>query len=101
MPLRCRFWYVCPDVEFCWVGCWRVTTITWVQIEALKGKQIMSVACGAGHTAALSKDGELFMWGRGRHGQLGRGERTESQASKLVVPEVRSCYVYLCLSDLC
>ena len=85
-------------------------------MEALKGKQIATVACGAGHTAALTcdaaatlnlpvllavvpdlchtcvlgrKSGELYMWGRGRHGQLGRGDRTESQASKVVLPEVR------------
>jgi len=35
-----------------------------VEVDALKDKGIVSVACGAGHTAALSKTGRLYMWGR-------------------------------------
>lgn len=33
--------------------------------------KIKQVACGFKHSAAITEDGELYMWGEGRHGQLG------------------------------
>lgn len=30
--------------------------------------------CGGGHTGLITKDGQLFLFGRGRDGQLGRGD---------------------------
>ncbi|XP_032222416.2 ultraviolet-B receptor UVR8 isoform X3 [Nematostella vectensis] len=42
-------------------------------VEALLGKDIRKVACGATHTLALSKDGEVFSWGSGYGGRLGQG----------------------------
>lgn len=38
----------------------------------LKGQKVCEVSCGTGHTAARTKDGKLFIWGRGRDGQLGQ-----------------------------
>ena len=40
-------------------------------VEALRGVAIARVACGAWHTAAVSKDGAAYAWGWNRHGQLG------------------------------
>lgn len=34
---------------------------------------IVGVACGAGHSAAVSVAGDLYTWGQGRHGALGTG----------------------------
>ena len=36
------------------------------------------LACGEAHSLALSRDGEVFAWGRGAEGQLGRGVLEES-----------------------
>lgn len=50
-----------------------------VQVEALEDQVVVDVACGGGHTAALTEDGELWVWGRGRGGELGQG--TNERAS--------------------
>ena len=42
-------------------------------VEALKGKQIISIAAGNDHSAAITQGGEIFMWGRNDSGQLGLG----------------------------
>ena len=34
----------------------------------------LQVSCGENHTSALSLDGRLFTWGRGKYGQLGHGD---------------------------
>ena len=43
-----------------------------VPIVPLFGKGIRQVACGSGHSVALSAHGALFSWGKGADGQLGR-----------------------------
>ena len=46
------------------------------QVESLRGKNTpTSVACGYNHMACVTKSGQLFMWGEGKHGQLGLGGR--------------------------
>jgi alpha-tubulin suppressor-like RCC1 family protein len=45
-----------------------------VVLEGLKGKNIIQVSCGDYHSMALSEQGDLYVWGRGREGQLGNGE---------------------------
>jgi len=37
----------------------------------VQGK-VCQVSCGSAHTAAVTQAGELFIWGRGRDGQLGQ-----------------------------
>lgn len=34
----------------------------------------MGVSCGTNHTAAFTKDGQLYCWGWGEHGRLGLGD---------------------------
>lgn len=57
-------------------------------IEGLEGVCIDDAACGGWHSAVLSSDGEVFMFGRGEYGRLGLADRTGS--SKLRPVRVKS-----------
>ncbi|XP_021567719.1 probable E3 ubiquitin-protein ligase HERC6 isoform X2 [Carlito syrichta] len=50
------------------------------KITTLKGIKIIQVSCGHYHSLALSKDSQVFSWGKNSHGQLGLGEGLLSQA---------------------
>ncbi|CBZ56084.1 putative regulator of chromosome condensation domain-containing protein [Neospora caninum Liverpool] len=52
-----------------------------------RGKVVDTVA-GGGHLAAWTEEGGLWMWGRGREGQLGRGDAIESVAASRDVPQL-------------
>jgi alpha-tubulin suppressor-like RCC1 family protein len=45
---------------------------------------VKKVACGGGHTGLITQDtGDLYLFGRGRDGQLGRGNKSiESSATR-------------------
>lgn len=53
-------------------------------VEALHSKQITKVSCGAVHTAALSRDGQLFTFGCGDGGRLGLGTNADATHPELV-----------------
>ncbi|KAI5616864.1 putative E3 ubiquitin-protein ligase HERC4 [Silurus asotus] len=40
-------------------------------VPALKYLKVSSISCGAAHTAILTKEGEVYTFGEGAHGQLG------------------------------
>jgi alpha-tubulin suppressor-like RCC1 family protein len=42
-----------------------------VAVELLDDRLIVSASCGLAHTAAVSKYGDVLVWGNGRSGQLG------------------------------
>ena len=44
------------------------------QIKALQGEHVIAIACGDKHSAALTSNGDVFMWGDGSLGQLGLGD---------------------------
>ncbi|XP_072751669.1 secretion regulating guanine nucleotide exchange factor [Anoplolepis gracilipes] len=45
--------------------------LTFHKIYALEHKMVIDVCCGWDSSAALTKDGELYVWGSNRYGQLG------------------------------
>lgn len=51
-------------------------------VKTLRGvdrKVIVKIACGDAHTAAVSDDGKMVVWGKGKYGQLGTGDTNECQ----------------------
>ena len=42
-------------------------------VSALAGKNVVLVAAGCGHSAAILEDGSLYSWGKGGYGRLGHG----------------------------
>ena len=51
-------------------------------------QEVSKVACGGGHTGIITKDGgTLYLFGRGRDGQLGRGDEVESGAAFRTEPK--------------
>ncbi|KAG7459028.1 hypothetical protein MATL_G00226850 [Megalops atlanticus] len=64
------------------------------EVPALRLLAVSSISCGEAHSAVLTKDGRVFTFGEGSHGQLGhnstanellprRVERLEGQASQV------------------
>ncbi|XP_012502624.1 PREDICTED: probable E3 ubiquitin-protein ligase HERC6 isoform X2 [Propithecus coquereli] len=51
------------------------------KITTLTGIKIIQVSCGHYHSLALSKDSQVFSWGKNSQGQLGLGKEFPSQAS--------------------
>lgn len=49
-------------------------------------EKVISLNCGGGHTAAITASNKLFVWGRGRNGQLGSGDNVESVAANRNTP---------------
>eukprot|EP00697_Spironema_sp_BW2_P009135 gnl/Spiro4/23933_TR11850_c0_g1_i1.p1 gnl/Spiro4/23933_TR11850_c0_g1~~gnl/Spiro4/23933_TR11850_c0_g1_i1.p1 ORF type:complete len:459 (-),score=33.35 gnl/Spiro4/23933_TR11850_c0_g1_i1:152-1528(-) len=45
-------------------------------VTQLDGKGLKHVSCGGAHTAVTTANGETFVFGRGRYGQLGTGDWT-------------------------
>ncbi|XP_063244096.1 E3 ubiquitin-protein ligase HERC2 isoform X2 [Bacillus rossius redtenbacheri] len=53
-------------------------------IEALRGKEIIDIACGGAHSAAITVNREVYTWGKGRYGRLGHGDSEDQLKPKLV-----------------
>ncbi|ETN77414.1 hypothetical protein NECAME_11042, partial [Necator americanus] len=47
----------------------RVCEVTW--LEALEGVRVISIAASGWHSAALTADGDVYVWGWNHRGQLG------------------------------
>lgn len=50
-------------------------------------KKIVAADCGSSHTGVITNDGELYMFGRGREGQLGRADAIESSVTYRTTPQ--------------
>ncbi|KAL1491483.1 hypothetical protein ABEB36_012074 [Hypothenemus hampei] len=53
-------------------------------IEALQGFEVIDIACGGAHSAAITASGHLYTWGKGRYGRLGHGDSEDQLKPKLV-----------------
>ncbi|XP_072386929.1 E3 ubiquitin-protein ligase HERC2 [Diabrotica undecimpunctata] len=53
-------------------------------IEALQGYEIIDIACGGAHSAAITSSGHLYTWGKGRYGRLGHGDSEDQLKPKLI-----------------
>ncbi|CAH0559020.1 unnamed protein product [Brassicogethes aeneus] len=53
-------------------------------VESLQGYEIVDVACGGAHSAAITSSGQLYTWGKGRYGRLGHGDSEDQLKPKLV-----------------
>jgi len=49
-------------------------------------KKSSRVVCGGGHTGIVTVEGSLYLMGRGRDGQLGRGDNNESMSAYRASP---------------
>eukprot|EP00741_Cyanophora_paradoxa_P009380 tig00000144_g9086.t1 len=47
-------------------------------VEALSNRRVRRVACGTNHTMCLTDSGQVFTWGRGKHGRLGHGDEKDA-----------------------
>lgn len=52
-------------------------------VDALKAFRFRSVACGFGHSLALSTQGKVFVWGSATHGKLGIGKVAAAESFTL------------------
>ncbi|CAM4475163.1 unnamed protein product [Leuciscus chuanchicus] len=50
-------------------------------LKGLENRQVIQIACGDQHSMALTKDGQLFVWGDNTHGQLGLEKEQPSSLS--------------------
>ena len=47
-------------------------------IEGLEGVEVADISCGGWHSALLTTEGEVYVFGRGEYGRLGIGDKTGS-----------------------
>ncbi|GAA0141368.1 ubiquitin-protein ligase [Lithospermum erythrorhizon] len=57
-----------------------------VPVQGLSDLNLVDIAAGGWHSAALTDEGEVFCWGRGEHGRLGFGD---DKSSKMVAQKVQ------------
>lgn len=57
-----------------------------IETTMLEGERVVGGAAGGNHTLLLLASGEVLAVGRGRNGQLGRGDATESVAAYRLEP---------------
>ncbi|XP_038548608.1 probable E3 ubiquitin-protein ligase HERC6 isoform X2 [Micropterus salmoides] len=53
-------------------------------VPALRPLGVSFISCGEAHTAVLTKDGKVFTFGEGRHGQLGHNSSADEVKPRLV-----------------
>ncbi|XP_072563291.1 probable E3 ubiquitin-protein ligase HERC6 [Paramormyrops kingsleyae] len=53
-------------------------------VPALRALSVCNISCGEAHSVVLSKDGDVFTFGEGKHGQLGHNSRNNELRPKKV-----------------
>ncbi len=51
-------------------------------VQSFNEKKVSKVTCGWGHTAVITEDGQVYIWGRNNSAQLGLGH-SEHKYAKL------------------
>ena len=51
--------------------------IIYIVVEKLLSVDVVVIGCGPHHVAVLSRDGEMYSWGRGDGGRLGLGHEED------------------------
>lgn len=64
-----------------------------VIIDALCGIEIVKISCGFWHSAALSSQGDMYMWGSNSNGQLGLKTNINEDTQNLDVSIMASPYL--------
>lgn len=78
--------FACGDGEFGSLGLGKPESAsTFTNVVGLNGFGITQIDCGEYHNAALSLEGKVWTWGRGRYGQLGLGDRETILEPSLVL----------------
>jgi E3 ubiquitin-protein ligase HERC2 len=54
-------------------------------VETLAGMEIVSIACGCWHSAALTSNGAVYTWGSCKSGQLGQAHRNSAPIPRVVL----------------
>ena len=60
-----------------------------VLVEGISDKRCVAVACGWGHSIALTAQGEAFSWGMGEYGALGNGHTRTLWSPKIIPGRTR------------
>ena len=62
-------------------------------VDELKGKSVIQVTSGGGHSAALTLNGMVYTFGYGVRGQLGHGKDVITQWTPRLVEALCRCWV--------
>ena len=62
-------------------------------VNALRGVKVKEVACGYFHTVVCTEDGEVFTFGVGACGQLGHGEKQNSETFPALVQALKGKHI--------
>ncbi|CAN7937233.1 unnamed protein product [Ixodes hexagonus] len=73
-------------------------TPTEFDVSSVRGT-IAHIACGSNHAAILTKDGQLYTWGRNTEGQLGLGHRKDQQKNPQLVSSLSKVVQVCCGRD--
>ena len=55
------------------------------RIALLNGLVIVKIVCGYAHTLALTDEGHLYAWGANSYGQLGTGNKSNSNSPSMLL----------------
>jgi alpha-tubulin suppressor-like RCC1 family protein len=64
-------------------------------IETLKNLKVINIKCGAFHSLALTKRGQIYAWGLNNHGQLGIGSDSMFEIEPSIIDSSITCEVVM------
>ena len=66
-----------------------------IEMNFFADKNIVQLAGGCDHSAAITKAGDIYTWGFGQHGALGLGDLKDAPTPKKVSPFITGNYSVL------